>query len=162
MDPIDGLLRIKRVREERREAEMRRAKHQLETAAEALRRARDEQQQRDRERADRERVLYEQVCTKVVVVRELDDLKFEVDTMKSDAQADAKKVDEAHKQRQKRREIFDEASGAWRVAAQDKQRFEDLADEIAAERAKHAEWLAEIELEEYPARNLLAQAMGED
>src|SRR4051812_10383255 len=127
MDVIDGLLRIKRIREERREADMRQAKQQFETAAEALRRSRELQQQRDRERADRERSLYEDVCARVVVVRELDDLRFEVDAMKEAAKADAQTVVDAQAQRLKRREAFDQSVDIWRLAAQATQRFDDLS-----------------------------------
>jgi type III secretion protein O len=161
MDVIDGLLRIKRVREESREAELRRARQHLETAAEALRKAKLSQQERDQERTDRERTLYEEVCARTIVVRELDDLKWKMDVMKDEAKADAQAVVDAQAQRHKRREAFDEATSAWQLAAQAKQRFEDLAGERAEARAKHAEWLAELELEEHPARSPLADAMEE-
>jgi hypothetical protein len=159
MDAIDGLLRIKRIREESREAELRRARQHLETASEALRQARQSQQERDQERRDRERALYEEVCARTVVVRELDDLKWKVDVMKDEAKSDAQAVVDAQTQRQKRREVFDDATSSWQAAAQAKQRFEDLAAERADARAKHAEWLAELELEEHPARSPLADAM---
>jgi type III secretion protein O len=161
MDVIDGLLRIKRVREESREAELRRARQHLETAAEALRKAKQSQQERDQERTDRERSLYDEVCAKTVVVRELDDLKWKIEVMKDEAKADAQAVVDAQTQRQKRRDTFDEATSAWQLAAQAKQRFEDLAAERAEARAKHAEWLAELELEEHPARSPLNDAMEE-
>ncbi|HTH78704.1 MAG TPA: YscO family type III secretion system apparatus protein [Ramlibacter sp.] len=161
MDVIDGLLRIKRVREESREAELRRARQHLETAAEALRKAKQSQQERDQERTDRERSLYDEVCAKTVVVRELDDLKWKIEVMKDEAKADAQAVVDAQTQRQKRRDTFDEATSAWQLAAQAKQRFEDLAAERAEARAKHAEWLAELELEEHPARSPLTDAMEE-
>jgi type III secretion protein O len=146
---IEGLLRIKRIREDSRESHMRRTKQQLEQAADALRRARESQQQRDNERTERERAMYQEVCTRVVVVRELDDLKFEVDSMKEAAKADAQAVVDAQSQRQKRREAFDEATRAWQAAAQATRKFEDLATEDRAERARHADWLAELELEEH-------------
>jgi len=161
MDVIDGLLRIKRVREESREAELRRARQHLETAAEALRKAKQSQQERDQERTDRERSLYDEVCAKTVVVRELDDLKWKIEVMKDEAKADAQAVVDAQTQRQKRRDTFDEATSAWQLAAQAKQRFEDLAAERAEAREKHAEWLAELELEEHPARSPLTDAMEE-
>jgi hypothetical protein len=159
MEVIDGLLRIKHIREESREAEMRRAKQQFEMAVEALKRAKESQLQRDGERAERERTLYENVLTRTVVVRELDDLKFELEAMRTAAKADTQAVAEAQVQRQKRRETFDEMLSAWQLAAQARSRFEDLAAETHEMLAKQVEWLAEIEMEEYPARSLLASAM---
>lgn len=161
MDVIDGLLRIKRIRETSRESEMRLARQQLEQAAEALRRASEEQKQRDGERTARERSLYEEVCTRLVVVRELDELKHEVDVMKEAAKTDAQAVADAQNQRQTRRQEFDVATGAWRLAAQATQKFEDLSSEQRIERAAHAEWLADLELEEHTGRRPLAMELDE-
>jgi type III secretion protein O len=149
---IEGLLRIKRIREDSRETQMRRARQHFEQAADALRRARDTQAQRELERTERERALYRDVCTRVVVVRELDDLKFEVDAMKEAARTDAQAVADAQAQRQKRREAFDEATQAWQLAAQATRKFEDLAAEDRLARARYTEWLAELELEEHAGR----------
>ena len=161
MDVIDGLLRIKRIRESSRESDMRAARQQLEMAAEALRRASDEQKQRDHERTTREQSLYEEVCKRTVVVRELDDLKYEVDTMKEAAKQDAQAVVDAQAQRQTRRTEFDSATGAWRLAAQATQKFEDLSSEQRAQRAAHAEWLADLELEEFSVRSPLTLDLEE-
>ncbi|RYX93970.1 MAG: hypothetical protein EOO28_16425 [Comamonadaceae bacterium] len=161
MDVIDGLLRIKRVRETSRETEMRLARQKLEQAAEALRRASEEQKQRDRERTQREQSLYEEVCKRTVVVRELDDLKHEVDTMKEAARTDAQAVVDAQAQRQTRRQEFDTATGSWRLAAQATRKFEDLSSEQRIERAAHAEWLADLELEEHAGRRPIVLEMEE-
>ena len=162
MEVIEDLLRIKRIREESREAEMRRARKQLELAVEELKQARDAQDRRDKERAERERKLYEELFARTVVVRELDDVKFEVQAMRAAAQADAQAVMDAQSQRQKRRETFDEMVKAWQAAAQTKQKFEELAAEGREARARHVEWLGELELEEHPARNVLASAMEDE
>jgi type III secretion protein O len=161
MDVINGLLRIKRVREDSREAEMRRSKQQLELAAEALRRANESQQQRDRERTERERSLYDDVCTRLVVLRDLDDLRSEVDSMKDAAKADAQAVVDAQAQRVTRRQAFEESVGAWRLAAQATQKFEDLSATERKEWAKHTERLADLELEEHSGRGAGALAMQE-
>lgn len=161
MDVIDGLLRIKRIRENSRESEMRLARQKLELAADALRRAGEEQKQRDMERTQRERSLYEDVCRRTVVVRELDDLKYEVDTMREAARTDAQAVVDAQTQRQSRRQEFDVATGAWRLASQATRKFEDLSSEQRIERAAHAEWLADLELEEHAGRRPLALQVEE-
>jgi type III secretion protein O len=161
MEVIDGLLRIKRIRENSREADMRRAKQQFELAAEALRRASELQEQRDRERSDRERSLYHDVCTRIVIVRDLDDLRYEVDVMKDAAKADAQAVVDARTQRLARRQAFDESAGAWRLAARATQKFEDLSAQEREATARHAEWMADLELEEHPSRSVLAEAMEE-
>jgi type III secretion protein O len=163
MDIIDGLLRIKRIREDSREAQMRQARQQLEQAAEAMRRAAEAQQQRDRERNQREKAMYQDVCTRLVVVRELDDLRHEVAVvMKAAAEADAKAVVDAQEARANRRKALDEATGVWRLAAQATRKFEDLSAEQRREREKQVEWLAELELEEHPSRSLMAEAMQEE
>jgi hypothetical protein len=162
MDVIEGLLRIKRIREDSREAEMRRARQQFEAAAEEVRRAAEAQRRRDLERAGRERAMYADVCKRTVVVRELDELKLEVDAMKTAAKADAQAVVDAQAQRQARRQAFGEATGAWRLAAQATRKFEDLSAQQREERAKHAEWLADLELEEHTGRSLAVQAMEDE
>lgn len=161
MEVIEGLLRIKRIRESSREAEMRRAKQQFELAAEALRRASELQQQRDRERAERERSLYQDVCSRMVIVRDLNDLRFEVDTMKEAAKVDAQAVVDARTQRQARREAFEEAAGIWRLAARATQKFQDLSAQEREAKAKHTEWMADLELEEHPSQSVVARAMEE-
>jgi type III secretion protein O len=161
MEVINGLLRIKRIRENSREGDMRRAKQQFELAAEALRRASELQEQRDRERANRERSLYDDVCARVVIVRDLDDLRYEVDVMKDAAKADAQAVVDARTQRVARRLSFDEAAAAWRLAARATQKFEDLSAQEREAIAQHAEFMADLELEEHPSRSVLAQAMEE-
>ncbi|MBC7602616.1 MAG: YscO family type III secretion system apparatus protein [Ramlibacter sp.] len=152
MDVINGLLLIKRLREEIREAEMRVARQQLELAAEALRRASELQRERDQERTEREDSMYEDVCTRLVVVRDLNDLKYEVDTMKEAAKVDAKAVVDAQETRVTRRKSFDDSVGTWRMAALATSKFADLSETQRLEREKHAEWLAELELEEYAGR----------
>ncbi|WP_395687938.1 type III secretion system stalk subunit SctO [Caenimonas koreensis] len=152
MDVIDGLLHIKRIREECREAEMRRARQHLELASEALRRSLEQQRERDKERVEREESLYTDVCARVVVVRELHDLKHEVDSMKEAAKLDAKAVADAQETRVMRRKTFDDSVTVWRMAALAASRFQDLSETQQLEREKHAEWLAELELEEFAGR----------
>lgn len=162
MDVIDGLLRIKRVREECREAEMRGAQNRFELAAEAMRSAVALQHKRDKERDERERSLFDDVCKRVVVVRDLNELNSEVDQMKDAAKADAEAVQQAQKQRLARRQAFDEATGVWRIAALARQRFADLAEREMEAWARHVEWLAEMELEEHQGGSPLARVMEED
>lgn len=161
MDVIDGLLRIKRIRENSRDSEMRQARQQLEMAAESLRCVSDVQKQHDNERRIREQSLYEEVCKRTVVIRELDDLRYEVDSMKEAAKQDAQAVVDAHAQRQACRTEFDSAASAWRLAAQATQKFEDLSSEQRAQRAAHAEWLADMELEEHSGRRPHAVELDE-
>ena len=161
MEVLEGLLRIKRIREESREAEMRGARQRLEMAVQALRRATEEQQRRDRERTEAERTMYDDVCSRLVVVRDLDNLRQEVDLMKEAAKADAQAVTEAQAQRQAKRQAFDETSAAWRLALRAKQKFEDLSAQEREARAAHAEWLADLELEEHAGRVPLAHAFEE-
>ncbi|HVZ45040.1 MAG TPA: YscO family type III secretion system apparatus protein [Ramlibacter sp.] len=160
-DVVAGLLSIKRVREDCREAEMRRAQHQLDLAAEAVRHAMDAQQRRDRERAEREDALFEDVCSRSVKVRELNDLRVEIDTMKEAARADAQTVTEKKDQRAKRREALDGATLAWRAAAHAAQKFRDFAAQQLEIEAREMEWRLELELEEHPGRGIVAEAMQE-
>ncbi|WP_048439642.1 YscO family type III secretion system apparatus protein [Caenimonas sp. SL110] len=161
MDVINGLLRIKRIRQDCRESDMWRSKQQFEHAAELLKQARDLQQQRDLERVERERSLYKDVCERIVVVRDLDELRYEVDTMKEAAKVDEQSVQDAQTQRLKRREAFDEATAAWRFAARATQKFMDLSEHQRQEAEIQAERLAELELEEFPGKRSLAMALEE-
>lgn len=161
MEVIDGLLRIKRAREECREAEMHGAMNQFERAAEALREAIALQKRRDQERADREKAMFDDVCKRVVVVRDLNELQSEVSQMKDAAKVDAQEVEQAHTLRLKRRQAFDEATVSWRVAALARQRFADIAARQKEEHDLHLERLAELELEEHPSTSPINGLMAE-
>lgn len=162
MGVIQGLLRIKQVRESAREGEMRRARARLDEAVAALRQARDDQQRRDAERSARERALYADVCTRPVVVRELDELRLDVEHMRGLAQLDRQAVEQAEEERARRRELTTTAEEAWRQAAQTVQKFESLADAERDEERARAETSADLELEEHQVQPMQVDLAAHD
>ncbi|MES3002887.1 MAG: YscO family type III secretion system apparatus protein [Pseudomonadota bacterium] len=152
MDVIDGLLRLKKIRQDSREREMRQARGRLDDAARALREARELQQKRDRERKEQERAMYDDVCNRVVVLRNLDALRLDVEILQQEAQVDATQVTEAGTARDSREKDLTTAVQSWQDAARLTRKFTDLAEQAALERSLEAERLADLELEEHPYR----------
>lgn len=152
MDVIDGLLRLKKIRQDGREREMRQARGRLEDAARALREAHERQQERDRERKEQERAMYDDVCKRVVVLANLDALRLDVEIMQQEAQVDATQVTEAGTARDSREQELTTAVQSWQDAARLTRKFTDLAEQAALERSLEAERLADLELEEHPYR----------
>jgi hypothetical protein len=159
MDVIDGLLRIKKIREDSREGEMRRARRVHEDALDALRRARTRQEERNSQRRAAELQMYTDVCSRVVMLTNLRDVHLEVEIMKLEAQKDVAEVDAADNARQARRTELDACVAEWRQAVRMTRKFEDLSHQARAERLAEAERLADLELEEFPLRPALAGLM---
>ncbi len=152
MDTIQGLLRIKSIREEARERELRKARHDLEHATKALREARQTHETHQQEHREREEAMYRDVLSRAIVVRELDDLHAEIVAMKQIEQADERAVEQADETRKQQRETMDAATGAWRLAAQACDKFRDLHHQAVARRLEEEELQAALELEEHPVR----------
>ncbi|VTU22827.1 Type III secretion protein YscO [Variovorax sp. PBL-H6] len=152
MDTIRGLLRIKSIREEGRERELRRARHDLEHAAQALREARQTHETRQQEHREREEAMYRDVLSRAIVVRELDDVHAEIISMKQIEQEDERAVEQAEEERKQRRDAMDAATAAWRTAAQACDKFRDLHHRAVAQQLEEEEQQAALELEEHPVR----------
>ncbi|GAA4348398.1 hypothetical protein GCM10023165_34150 [Variovorax defluvii] len=152
MDAIRGLLRIKSVREEGRERELRKAKHELDLAMQALRDARQTHESRVQEHREREEALYRDLMSRPVVVRELDDLHAEIVAMKEVEQKDRQAVEQAEEARKQQREVVDASTAAWRAAMQACDKFRDLHQQAIARGLEEEEHRAGLELEEHPAR----------
>lgn len=152
MDTIQGLLRIKSIREEGRERELRKARHDLEHAMQALREARQTHETRKQEHQEREEAMYRDVLSRAIVVRELDDLHAEIVAMKQIEQEDERAVEQAEETRKQQREAMDTATAAWRLAAQACDKFRDLHHQAVARRHEEEEMKAALELEEHPVR----------
>lgn len=152
MDPIQGLLRIKSIREEGRERELRKARHDLEHATQALREARQTHETRKQEHQEREEAMYREVLSRAIVVRELDDLHAEIVAMKQIEQEDERAVAQAEETRKQQREAMDAATAAWRLAAQACDKFRDLHQQAVERRHAEQELQAGLELEEHSVR----------
>jgi type III secretion protein O len=164
MEIVQGLLRVKRIREELRQRELSRARQELDLAARELLEQQQRQRDRQLEREQRESSLYADVMSRVVVPRELDDLHWEIKAMAQQAQDDAQAVEQAQQQRDQQREAVSAASQAWRAAARSRDKFLDLQRRELAQRALDEEAQADAELEDRPHHRPggeLAAAHGE-
>ncbi|MDR6536943.1 type III secretion system stalk subunit SctO [Variovorax soli] len=152
MDTIEGLLRVKSIREEGRERELRKARHELEHATQAWREAKHQRETRVEEHRRREDDLYREVLSRAIVVRELDDLHAEIIAMKKVEQEDERAVEQADETRKQQRETTDAATSAWRMAAQACDKYRDLHQQAVAQRREEDELKAAFELEDLPVR----------
>jgi type III secretion protein O len=152
MDVFEGILRVKRIREDSRENDLRHCRRELDRATQALREAQEHQQSADAARQKREQDMYADVMSRLVVVADLDDLHTEMDRLKEESTQDAKTVEAAHEQREKRRTAVGEATQAWRGATQVREKFDALLHDQRLLRRQEDERAAELELEDYPLR----------
>ena len=152
MDTIQGLLRIKSIREEGRERELQKAKHDLELAMQALRDARQTHETRVQAHREREEALYRDVMSRAIVARELDDLHAEILAMKEIEKEDQRAVEQAEEARKQQREVVDGATSSWRSAVQACDKFRDLHQQAIARALEDEELRAGLELEEHSAR----------
>jgi len=152
MDIIREIVRIKEVRRDTRERELHRARRTWEEAGFAFRQACDVREEKAQARAAKEESLDSGIMSRIVVVRDLDDVHLEFAAMKEEARRDEEEVEKARGVREERSREMAQATDVWRAAAQAFDKFTDLHRERMAEKAAAAERLADLELEEHAPR----------
>lgn len=152
MQVVDGLLRIKRIRERASEHGVLRARHALDEATEALEQVAEQRRQRDEVRQAQERRMVEGLCASPVRVREIEWVRVDIDGLRQKADADLKEEEGARVHRDQTREGFREAVKARKEAARASEKFQELAERERAARAEATERAADLELEEFRVR----------
>lgn len=159
---LNSLLAVKRVREDSREAEMRGARRRLEEASRARDEARQLRAARDAQRAEEERELYAKVFARPVRLRDLDDLRDDVASLREQGRTDEEMVAQAEALRETRRGELDEATGTWHQAAQAREKFDGLVRAAREETAREQERLADLEMEEFTVRRPGGEAFTDE
>ncbi|HMR29948.1 MAG TPA: YscO family type III secretion system apparatus protein [Geminicoccaceae bacterium] len=147
-DVIQQIVDVKERREERAQEEVRRRRLALEDAARRVEQRRQELQDYRIWRVRREVELWDEIETRVVKLRDIEDLKTDIGLLRGREQVLAEKVAEADKARNDANTALTQAVSVLDAAARARQKFEDLADWLEAEHRAYLERIEEIELEE--------------
>ncbi len=147
-DVIQQIVDVKERREDRAQEEVRRRRLALEDAARRVEQRRQELQDYKTWRVRREVELWDEIETRVVKLRDIEDLKTDIGLLRGREQVLAEKVVEADKARNDANTALTQAIGVLDAAARARQKFEDLADWLEAEHRAYLERVEEIELEE--------------
>jgi type III secretion protein O len=148
MNILGDLLRIKEFRQDKAELEVARLRDQLALAATALTEARDTLAAYRVECDQRERALYADLCSRAVLLFELDDVKLECDGMRDNIHAHEAKVAEAEAARETIAEQLKNARLEYQAATRNREKFFELDSLSGLERLREASRIEDLEMEE--------------
>lgn len=152
MGVVDGLLRIKRVREDACEQEVRRTRLALDEATAAHERAQQQRRQRDAQRQAQERAMVACLCAGAVSVRDIEWVRVDIDGLRHEAAEDLQREEAAQAHREQERENVRVAMKARQAATRITEKFVSLAEREHRARLAEAERLADLELEDFRVR----------
>lgn len=160
MEVINDLLQIKKFREQKAEVALAKASHALEAAVAALNRSRDDLSACRSKCDRRQRALYADLCSRLVVRGDIDAVLAEVDIMKQEISRAEEVVEVKKQQRDQASERVDEARKLHQLAMRGREKFTELADQAGLVATLVAQRKEETELEEVriPAMNFPAGA----
>ena len=148
MDVLQNLLRIKLFREEQGERELEKARSRLRDANEALKKAKKALKDFQLESLKREKEMYTDLCSRLVVRREIDEVLADIDVMKEKIEQLGEQVDSAeHRQK----EAIDETERARLIhwdAVRNREKFSELLKTVESERELELARSEELEMEE--------------
>lgn len=130
---ISQLTGIKAVREQSRERERHVAARQLDTARQTLQSRIEVRLSRDEARARQERVIYDDLCSRVVTLSDIQLAHHQVDCMKRDAQQDLEQQQAAERQRDQAAEHARAAQKALQSARTDRTKTEALWGDVRSQ-----------------------------
>jgi flagellar biosynthesis chaperone FliJ len=148
MNILGDLLRIKEFRQDKAELEVARLREQLAQATTALAQARETLASLRIECGQRERELYADLCSRAVLLSDLDDVKLECDSMRGNINAHEAKVTEAEAARETAVEQLANARLEYQAATRNREKFFELDSLSAFERLREAARIEDLEMEE--------------
>ncbi len=151
MDVLKDLLRIKIFREEQAERAVAKARLALMEADDVLRKARQSLKDFEAESIQREKAMYAELCSRLVVLREIEDVRIDVDLMKEKAERLRQQVEEPQIVRQQAAERVEEARIAHRDAVRMREKFDELLRTVLEEREFELSRQEDLEMEESAA-----------
>lgn len=149
MSVFAELLRIKEFRESQAETEARRRRAVLDEAVQALERGERRLEEYRAWSGRHELDLYAEICTRVVKLRDLDDLRGQVTDMRQQERNLEQGVRDAEKLRREAGAALDAAFAALREAGRQKNKFTELARIYSEEARLELERAEDLEMEEF-------------
>lgn len=154
MGVVDGLLKIKRVREDACEQEVRRVRTALDEATAELERIERERRERDNQRLAQETAMVQKLCAAPVNVREIEWTRVDIDSLRQDAEVDRQHEEQARVSREEVRDGLRVAIKARQEATRISEKFVTLAERERQQRLADQERSADLEIEDFKARVL--------
>ena len=148
MDVLKDLLRIKIFREEKAERAVAKARLALIEADESLNQARQALKDFKSESIRREKAMYAELCTRLVVLREIEDVRVDVDLMKEKAERLKEQGEAAELAREEAAEKVEQARVVHRDAVRMREKFDELLKTVIEERDLEVSRQEELEMEE--------------
>jgi type III secretion protein O len=148
MEVINDLLRIKIFREEQAERALKKARVALAEAGEALKKANLALKEFTEESIRREKSMYDDLCTRLVFLKEIENVRIDIDLMKEKSTELKKKVESAELNRKDCAEREIEAHMLHVEAVRMREKFNELRKTVAEEKEMALAQFEELEMEE--------------
>lgn len=151
MNVLKDLLRIKKFREDKAELDLARARQNLAEADSKLKIARKELRDFEIACERKERELFDDLCQRLVLLKDLDAVALEVELMKEQKQAYESRISEAQELRHAASEAVEQAKLIHREAVRMREKFSELLEAFNATLFVEVQRLEDLEMEEVSA-----------
>jgi hypothetical protein len=152
MEVIKDLVRIKIFREEKAELAMLKAKTKLLHAEENLDNARKVLRKHKEDCIAREKELYDDLCTRLVLMKDINSVTLDVQLMAEETTRLDEDVEKYKEARDVASEDLAAAKAVHRDAVQMRQKFMEVKDVIDAEKLAELMRKEDLEMEEVPTK----------
>ncbi len=148
MDVLGDLLRIKSFREQKAERALASAKHQLKIAEACVAEAKAILKEYRIQSARRESDLYAEICTRIVLIREIDSVQIDVQLMREREEALVQELEKAEGVREDALIKEREARELHAFAARMREKFSEIVKAVEDERRFELSMAEDREIEE--------------
>lgn len=148
MDVLKDLLRIKIFREEKAELAVARARRHLVEMDRALDDARRALEDHLRACEAKEKAMYKELCSRLVLVKDIDEVTLDVKLMQEASTELEKKIERAKEAREQAAEAVEVSRQVHRDAVRMREKFMELTRAVDEERAADLLRLEDLEMEE--------------
>lgn len=163
MDVLKNLLRIKIYREEKAELAVARARQHLRDMDRALDDARRALEEHLRVCKSKEKAMYQELCSRLVVVKEIDEVTLDVKLMQEATAELEKMIEKAKEDRAQAAEAVEVSRQVHRDAVRMREKFMELVQTVDDERAAELLRFEDLELEEAAgSRHASSQVQSQD
>ena len=152
--PLKDLLRVRNFREDNAAKELTRCRAEVKKAEELLQQQKQELADYIKWRILREEEMYQEVMEKKVQLKELDDLKQDIQMLREKEFAYEERIRDSEQALQAAKEALEQAHQGYQKAVKDRQKIDEHKGMWAQETAKISEANQEKELEDFRVRSL--------
>jgi len=148
MDVIKDLLRIKIFREEKAELDLLKKKYDLSSKEKQLLKSRSDLEEYKEYFQKKEIELYEDLCSRLVVQKDIDNVSIEIQQMKNELSTHEERVESAKEQRNEAALVVSQAKIVHQEAVRMREKFMEIRKIQDSERKIELDRVEDIEMEE--------------